>query len=166
MVFRDYPGQYHGTNATKEEKDFVATVLSQSAAVLIPIDAPALMEENSKYHEGLNRPQQIKDLFKRAYKNLDSPRLIIFAPVKCEKYLQDEKTAKELSRRVCEGYGGLLEYLESEQLSPWIASVVTPVQTVGGLVFSRIEPDETGIPEFYFRKTRHDAKYQQFQIPT
>lgn len=126
---------------------------------MIPIDAPALMEEKGRYHERINRPQQIKDLFKKAYKDLDSPRLIILAPVKCEKYLQDEKTAKELARRVDEGYKVLLEYLNSEKLSPWIASVITPVQTVGGLVFSRIEPDENGTPDFYFRKVRHDAKY-------
>jgi hypothetical protein len=159
LIFRDYPGQYHRTNATKEEKDFVTTVLSQSAAVLIPIDAPALMEENGKYHESINRPQQIKDIFKKAYKNLASPRLIIFAPVKCEKYLKDEKTAKELSERVVKGYEGLLEYLKSENLSPLIASVITPIQTVGGLIFSRIELDEKDSPEFYFRKIRHDAKY-------
>jgi hypothetical protein len=159
LVFRDYPGQYHNTNATKEEKDFVKTVLSQSAAVLIPIDAPALMEEDGKYHESINRPQQIHDLFKKAYQNLAEPRLIIFAPVKCEKYLQDEKTAKELSKRVREGYEGLLAYLKSESLSPWIASVITPIQTVGGLTFSRIEPDEKGSPEFIFRKIRSDAEY-------
>ncbi|MGC1525687.1 MAG: hypothetical protein WA783_06515 [Phormidesmis sp.] len=159
LVFRDYPGQYHGANATKEEREFVTTVLSQSAAVLIPIDAPALMEEKGKYHDSLNRPQQIKDLFKRAYKNLDSPRLVILAPVKCEKYLKDEKAAKELARRVSEGYEGLLEYFKSEKLSHRIASVITPIQTVGGLVFSRIEIDEKGEPDFYFRKIRHDAKY-------
>lgn len=159
LVFRDYPGQYHNATASKEEREFVTTVLSQSAAVLIPIDAPALMEEKGRYHDSLNRPLQIKDIFKRAYKNLDSPRLVIFAPVKCEKYLKDEKTAKELARRVSEGYEGLLDYFKSEKLSDRIARVITPVQTVGGLVFSRIEPDEDNEPDFYFRKIRHDAVY-------
>lgn len=159
LVFRDYPGKYHNPNATKEEQNFVETVLRQSAAVLIPIDAPALMEEKGKYHDRVNRPQQIKDTFKKAYRNLDSPKLVIFAPVKCEKYLQNENTAKELSRRVREGYAELLEYLQSENLRPWIASVITPVQTVGGLVFSRIEPDEAGKPDFYFRKINYESEY-------
>lgn len=159
LVFRDYPGTYHNTNATKEQQSFVETVLRESAAVLIPIDAPALMEEKGKYHDRLNRPQQIKDAFKKAYRNIDSPKLIIFAPVKCEKYLQSEDTAKELSRRVKEGYAELLEYLQSENLKSWIASVITPIQTVGGLVFSRIEPDEAGTPDFYFRKINYRAEY-------
>jgi len=159
LSFRDYPGDYHAKDATKEERAYVNTILKQSAAVLIPIDAPALMEEKGRYHEELNRPQQIKDIFKASYKGLDSPKLVIFAPVKCEKYLQDETAARELSRRVSEEYKGLLEYLKSEGLRPWIASVITPVQTVGGLIFSRIEPDKDGIPEFYFRQIRHGAEY-------
>ena len=157
LNFRDYPGGYH--EGTEQEKAFVRTLLSQSAAVLIPIDAPALMEENGKYHEEKNRPQQIHDIFKKAYQSLDSPKLIIFAPVKCEKYLKDEKTAKELSNRICEEYEGLIRYFKSERLSPLIATVITPVQTVGSLIFSRVELDEVGTPNFYFRKIKHDAKY-------
>ncbi len=159
LVFRDYPGQYHNANAPKEQQNFVETVLRQSAAVLIPIDAPALMEEGGKYHDRLNRPQQIKDIFKKAYRDIDSPKLVIFAPVKCEKYLQTEDAVKELTRQVKQGYAELLDYLQSENLKPWIASVITPVQTVGGLVFSRIEPDEDGTPDFYFRKINYRAEY-------
>lgn len=159
LVFRDYPGSYHSKNATKEERTFVTTLLRESAAVLIPIDAPALMEEKGRYHEKLNRPQQIKDIFKTTYKNIDSPRLVILAPVKCEKYFQNESSARELSRRIREEYEGLLGYLKSEELSPWIASVITPIQTVGGLIFSRIELDEDGAPDFYFRKISHAAEY-------
>ena len=159
LVFRDYPGKYHTTTATKEEREFVGKALRDSAAVLIPIDTPALMEEKGKYHDRLNRPQQIKDAFKKAYKNIDSPRLIILAPVKCEKYLENKNTAKELSRRVKEGYSELIEYLESEKLKRHIASVITPIETVGGLVFSRIELGEDNIPSFYFRKKNYEAEY-------
>jgi len=159
LNFRDYPGGYHQATATPEEKSFVKDVLKQSVAVLIAIDASALMEENGKYHEKVNRPQQMKDLFNAAYQDLDSPRLIIFAPVKCEKYLRDEKTASELLERVRCGYANLVGHFSSEKLSPWIVSVITPVQTVGSVIMTRIEPDATGAPHFYFRKTRHDAEY-------
>jgi GTPase SAR1 family protein len=159
LTFRDYPGQYHGKNAKKEEREFVTNVLNKSVAVLIPIDSPSLMEQNGEYHERVNRPQQIKDIFKKAYTDLDSPRLIIFAPVKCEKYLEDEKTAKELSRRVIEEYKGLIDYFKSESLSSLTALVITPVQTVGNVVFSRIELNNENEPKFYFRKTKYNAKY-------
>ena len=110
-------------------------------------------------YEKINRPQQIKNLFNAAYQDLDSPRLVIFAPVKCEKYLKTEASAKELVEQVRKGYENLLNHFNSEKLNPWIVSVITPVQTVGSVVFSRIDLDVQNQPHFYFRKTRHDAFY-------
>jgi hypothetical protein len=40
-----------------------------------------------------------------------------------------------------------------------VACVVTPVQTVGTVVFSRIEQRNNN-PHFHFRKISHDAEYQ------
>ncbi len=157
--FRDYPGTYHESTASTAERKFVKELLSQSAAVLIAIDAPALMERNGKYHDKINRPDQIKDLFRLAYENLDSPRLVIFAPVKCEKYLRDERSTIELLNRVRQGYNRLINYFNAETLSPNIVSVITPVQTVGSVVFSRLEVDDNNNPRFFFRKIRHDAQY-------
>ena len=159
MRFRDYPGAYHAAKASLEEKKFVKELLSQSAAVLIAIDAPALMERNGKYHDKINRPEQIKDLFKVAYQDLESPRLVIFAPVKCEKYLRDGKSTQELSEGVRQGYNRLINYFNAETLTPHIVSVITPVQTVGSVVFSRLEVDDNNNPQFFFRKIRHDAQY-------
>ncbi len=157
--FRDYPGGYHESTASGSERKFVKELLSESAAVLIAIDAPALMERNGKYHNQINRPDQIKDLFRLAYQDLDSPRLVIFAPIKCEKYLRNKKSTQELIDRVKEGYDRLINYFNAEQLSPHIVSVVTPVQTVGSVVFSRLEVDEDNNPRFFFRKVKHDAEY-------
>lgn len=159
LRFRDYPGGYHETKASAEEKQFVQNLVRESVAVLIAIDAPALMEQKGKFHEKINRPQQMKDLIKNAYQDLESPRLVILAPVKCEKYLKNDKTTKELLDRVREAYEGLLNHFNSEALSPWIVCVITPVQTVGSVIFSRLELDHNGHTHFYFRKTRHDAIY-------
>lgn len=159
LHFRDYPGGYHAAKATPQEKEFVKSLLENSVAVLIAIDAPALMEQRGKYHERINRPQQIKDLIKQAYQDLNSPRLVIFAPVKCEKYLKNDQSTKDLINNVRQGYASLISYFNSENLSPWITNVITPVQTVGSVVFSRLEVDEHHIPHFYFRKVRHDAQY-------
>jgi hypothetical protein len=159
LHFRDYPGGYHGTKASPREKEFVKNLLQNSVAVLIAIDAPALMEQRGKFHERINRPQQIKDLIKQAYQDLNSPRLVIFAPVKCEKYLKNSQSTKALVNNVRQGYASLLNHFNSEQLSPWITSVITPVQTVGSVVFSRLEVDSNNLPHFYFRKVRHDAQY-------
>lgn len=160
--FQDYPGGYHESSTSSEDKNRVKELLGNSVAVLIAIDAPALMEEKGKLHEQINRPQQITSFFKSAYQELNSPRLVIFAPVKCEKYLKDENSAQELLNKVKEGYSGLINYFDSEEVTPWMVSVVTPVQTLGNVVFSRIEYRDEGdqkYPCFYFRKVRPDAQY-------
>jgi Double-GTPase 2 len=159
LSFQDYPGGYHTAKTSPERREFVNKLLKDCVAVLIAVDAPALMEQNGKWHEMINRPSQMRDLFKNAYQELESPKLIIFAPVKCEKYLQDEASAKELLLRIKNGYANLIDLLNSESLRTKIATVVTPVQTVGSVVFSRIEMNGNNTPHFTFRKTSHDAEY-------
>lgn len=154
LVFRDYPGEY-----IKVEQDFVKKLLRESHAVLIAIDSPALMEEHGKYNQRVNRPQHIKDFFNHAYQNLEGPRLVILAPIKCEKYLQKEESREKLLNTVQDSYSNLINHFKSEDLRNKIAVVITPVQTVGSVIVSRIEPDESGTPHFYFRKLRHDSKY-------
>lgn len=158
LHFQDYPGEYLSAKSSREDKERVDNFVRESAAVAIAIDTPALMEKNSQWHDTINKPQQITNLFQRAYRELDSPRLVILAPVRCEKYMQSEKSSEELVRRIETGYGRLLDLLRSESLLPKVAVVVTPVQTVGTVVFSRIETID-GKPLFIFRKISHDAQY-------
>ena len=51
--------------------------------------------------------------------------------------------------------------MSSDLLRPWVVTVVTPIQTVGTVIFSRIEfkDGDKKNPHFYFHKTSHDAKY-------
>jgi hypothetical protein len=158
LHFQDFPGDYLGINATDENREFVKNLLMKSVAVIVAIDAPALMEANGKWHDKINRPQQITHLFQSVYQDLKTPRLVILAPVRCEKYMQDATSANALLKRIKDKYANLLNLFSSEALLPWVVSVVTPIQTVGTVVFSHIETVD-GRPHFYFHKTSHDAEY-------
>jgi GTPase SAR1 family protein len=158
LNFRDYPGGYHLAKATPDKKEFIKDLLKECVAVLIAIDAPALMELRGRWNELINRPQQITDIFRTAYQDLDSPRLVIFAPVRCEKYMQTERSSLELIQRIKEEYRGLFDLFSSGALLPNVVTVITPVQTVGSVVFSRIDTKD-GLPHFRFRKIGHDARY-------
>ncbi|AFZ56334.1 hypothetical protein H6G54_10960 [Anabaena cylindrica FACHB-243] len=158
LNFQDYPGEYHGSKSPREEKERIENFVNESAAVIIAIDTPALMEKNGQWHDSINKPQMITNIFQRAYRELDSPRLVILAPVRCEKYLQNEQSISELMNQVKIGYTKLLEDFNTEALLPKVAVIVTPVQTVGSVHFSRIEMNGNN-PLFIFRKTSHDAKY-------
>lgn len=158
LNFQDYPGEYHGSKSSREEKERIENFVKESAAVIIAIDTPALMEKNGQWHDSINKPQMITNIFQRAYRELDSPRLVIFAPVRCEKYLQNEQSISELMNQVKLGYSKLIEDFKTEALISKLAVIITPVQTVGSVHFSRIEMLGNN-PLFIFRKTSHDAKY-------
>ncbi|CAD5949390.1 hypothetical protein NO108_02823 [Planktothrix rubescens] len=161
LKFEDYKGGYlGGKNISDQEK--IQDILNKSGILLIVIDTPALIEKKGRYHDLINRPQQIKDFIARAFQELKEPRLIIFVPIKCETYLKNEQSKKELLRRVREGYSTLLGFLNSDLVYPWVASVITPVQTVGTVVFSDMDVIKEGgkeYPHFKFHKIYHDAQY-------
>lgn len=159
--FQDYPGGYH-----RDKETYIKEQLTQCVAVLIAIDATALMEEDGRWHEYINRPQQILELFEKTYNDLDSPKLIILAPIKCETYMRNKELANKLRRTVRERYASLLSHFRANALLPKVAVVMTPVQTVGSVVFSRIEVIERVVegkveqePQFFFHKLNSSDKY-------
>ena len=154
LIFQDYPGEYLDNNP-----QFVKQAMTDCIAVLIAIDAPALMEARSRWNEMINKPKQITNFFQKTYVDLEEPKLIIFVPVRCEKYLQNEQDANTLLHRIKDKYKDLLDIFSSENLRNKVACVVTPVQTVGTVVFSRIEERDKK-PHFHFRKISHDAEYK------
>lgn len=163
IQFQDYPGGWIDTKNKDEDEDKdkikkVKTLIRESAAIVVPIDAARLMEKDGKYHNKYNKPDRINDLLKTVYENLDFPRLVILAPVKCEKYMQDDPS--KLFKRVKEGYTEVLNRLNSEKLLPKVAVVITPVQTVGNIIFSRIEENEDDQPMFCYRRCSPDESYQ------
>jgi Double-GTPase 2 len=158
LNFHDFPGNYLQSGATPENKKFVKDLLTESAIIIITIDTPALMERGGKWHDSINRPQQIANLFQTVYRDIQSPKLVILVPVRCETYLRDSKTANLLTKNIKEKYSQLLNFLSSPSLLPWVVAIITPVQTVGNVVFSNIE-EVDGQARFYFRKNSHDAEY-------
>ena len=158
LLFRDYPGGYVSSKDPAERK-FVQNLLTECAAVIIAIDTPAMMELKGKWHALRNKPDEITKLFKTAYGKLEEPKLVIFAPVKCETYVQDEESANKLEERIQKEYAPLLEYFQAPGLRDKVAVVVTPVQTVGCVVFLRIEVENMNRPRFWFAKTSYDAQY-------
>ncbi|CAD5964805.1 hypothetical protein [Planktothrix agardhii] len=163
LNFQDYCGDYLNANAKLSDQETVQNLINESVIILIAIDAPALMEAKGQYNHLINRPQQIKNILAKAFEDIKEPRLVILAPIKCEKYLQNEKSTRELLRRVKDEYANLLGFLSSELLIPWVVTVVTPVQTVGTVVFSHIDVIKEGgkkYPHFKFHKNHIHEKYR------
>lgn len=168
LRFTDPAGEYFNLNATQKQKDYVKEQLLKCDAVIIPIDATALMEKKTgrvsysevgTWHEEKNDPERITTLLKDAYAGLTVPRLVILAPVKCETYMRTYQDAENLLQHVQIGYQKLLNFLKSDGLFGKVAVVVTPVQTVGNAVFSYHKTDDQGFTKFYYNKTEIKAPY-------
>lgn len=124
--------------------------VAQSAVILIAIDAPALMEgitsahDFGTFHEAVNLP----DLVFEHIKNADTymrehlkkgeqmaPKIILFVPLKCEKYYYEKSPLIGMSvLRDCikEGYKDLFTFFENH-LEYTVA--ITPILTLGDVVF-------------------------------
>jgi Double-GTPase 2 len=159
LHFQDYPGGWIQNRATPEQMDEVVKFLVESVAILIPIDATAIMERNGKYHELVNLPTTVTALIKKSYQDLTSPRLIILAPVKCEKYMKDQESTQKLLVEIQDQYQQLIQFFNASTLRSNIAVVVTPIQTVGNVIFLKLKEDEYGEPNFCFCRTGINARY-------
>jgi hypothetical protein len=170
LMFTDPSGEYFKLGAAQDQKEYVKQQLNECDAVVIPIDATALMQKkNGKvkeheigdWHEEKNTPKRITALLKNAYASLTAPRLIILAPIKCETYMRTPKDANDLLNHVKLGYRQLLDFFKSDELFNKVAVVVTPVQTIGNVTFAYWTPDpeQPGFTKFEYYKTPIDAPY-------
>lgn len=158
LRFVDYPGEYHSAAAPSPDRERALRLVRESRVVLLAIDTPALMEEEGRWNEMINRTQQITGLFRQAYQDLREPRLVIFAPVKCEKYVNNPQCAVMLRERLKQEYQSLLRLLGSEALTDKVVAVITPIQTVGSVKFISIEVEDNQ-PHFYYRRIHPEASY-------
>ncbi len=169
LRFTDPSGEYFNMVATDTQKEYVKERLNQCDAVVIPIDATALMQnkkgrvshtEVGTWHEEKNNPQRITQLLKDAYTSVASPRLVILAPIKCETYMQNSRSAEDLLDHIKMGYQELLNFLSSPGLKDQVSVVVTPVETIGNVVYRYHKTDENGVTNFYYNKAPINAPYK------
>ena len=162
IVFEDFPGGYVSSSSTEQEKKYVKDLIEQCGAVVIVVDAPYLMEEEGKWHQMRNRPMQITEWFKEAYIEdavSNVPRLVLFVPVKVERYVRNG-SMDILLERLNKGYESLFNLFKLDGIKENVSVVVTPVQTVGGVEFQEFkeQPDKQ-LPVPVFFRTQPGSEY-------
>jgi GTPase SAR1 family protein len=156
LTFRDFPGGYLQTERQKV-KDWV----KESDVIIIPIDTPSLLEEDSIYNEDANAPEKLYDIFKSIKGSFETKnRLVIFVPLKGEKYLDGKLYfTNGIRDRLEKEFSNLIGLFKSKALKDKIALVITSIQTIGDIKFSMIEQDSKGRPLFVYKKKKFGAKY-------
>lgn len=139
----DSSGQFDHVDQINQIYDQVCS----SQIILITVDTPRLMDELEHVFEDdpeysrYNRIREITMIVKKALMTHRDRRLVMFVPLKCEKYY-NENRMKEVNRAVKDGYNELFEFLDEEGISNCTAPAIVPVMTLGGAEFSCF--DESG----------------------
>lgn len=129
--FTDFPGSWLEDPTTEKE---VVQIGSQADVLLLPIDSPSLVEKNGRHHETINMPNQILRLASQIESKARDgrPRLVVLAPIRCEKYVASGQHPQKLTERVREAYAATIHVFDRTKT----AVVITPIQTIGCLQFS------------------------------
>jgi GTPase SAR1 family protein len=156
LVFKDFPGGYLET-----ERKTVKAWIKESDVIIIPIDTPSLIEKNSIYNEEANAPEKLYDIFKSIKGSFEEKnRLILFVPLKSEKYLDGNLYFTNSIRDLIEReFSNLISLFKSESLKDKTSLVITSIQTIGDIKFSMVEKDIQNRPVFVYKKKGFGSKY-------
>lgn len=142
LELQDYPGEY-----VKLYPDTVKKYIDESHAIIVAIDTPHMMECDGRYNEGKNFPTLITNFFKETLNASSEEKLIMLVPLKCEKYYHEDRI-NEVTDRVREIYRDLIRFLKDKGnkngMEGKFACVITPIQTVGQIVFDNFQQLSNG----------------------
>lgn len=148
--FIDYPGEWLGD---KEHRSDVLECMSKSQAIIIAIDTPHMMEESGRFNDYRNFCYRIQEMLKMALEEDCGEKLVLFVPLKCERYLEEAKM-EEVRDKTEESYKELIRYFNRSPKKYEVA--ITPIFTLGGAIFSHFERD---------KETRKIKINEKFNIP-
>lgn len=144
VEFTDIPGEQMESDLQAEGSTVVERYM-KSNVIIVAVDSPALMEGRERddvgeFHRMVNIPDSIYNVISVAdcrireqltKKQKMGPKMILFVPLKCEKYYH-EGMMDELNRRIKSGYGNVFSFLE---ICPEYTVAITPILTLGDIVF-------------------------------
>lgn len=142
--FIDYPGEWLDDKSKCEK---LQSYMKKSRIIIVAIDSPYLMEELPEkeesavgvYNDKRNYSLRISNMLKGL--ELTDTRMILFVPLKCEKYYHANKMT-ELRERIKSAYKEVFNYIKGNEKYFQIA--ITPILTMGGAEFSRFKRNDNG----------------------
>lgn len=142
LVFHDIAGEDVGSDDT-------AALIQKSGVLLIAVDTVHLMEENGAYSSVFHKPSVIKNAIARAGFTADTkkmePKMVLFVPLKCEKYYKEGRLQEVVEQIQGEkGFKSLIDYLKSPNFQDRITVAVTPILTMGAVAFDSFGRGEDG----------------------
>lgn len=143
--FIDYPGEWVQDKAHLPE---LHELIKESHVFLIAIDTPHLMEQIrgeeqdgiGMYNDKHNRSSMISGLLKNELKADSEGKMILFVPLKCEKYKATNQMPL-VKHKVKISYRELIDHLNNQYSNVPCTMAVTPIYTFGTVEFKRFKRD-------------------------
>lgn len=140
--FIDFPGEWLQHDEHSVE---LKSIVASSSVILVAIDTPYLMEEApnessnaiGKYNNSRNRTGVICDFLKELELN-DKGKMVLFVPLKCERYLHDNKM-NLVNQRVHTAYKVFFDYINNEYNRTKCTVAITPIFSFGTIEFARFK---------------------------
>jgi len=140
LRFTDGPGELLATSGPMREA--LDAAVRASGILLVAVDSPVLMEAEQQHNDRVNQPELVMEFIRDALAE-GGQRLVVIVPLKCEKYVASVAGARELRDAVKERYETLIKNIADlpvRQDKAAAGVVLTSVETVGSMRFSRFEP--------------------------
>lgn len=137
LNFMDFPGEWL---TSYERQDELQKMMDKSQIILITIDTPHMVEDIEeatgvgKFHSEFNRVSEITRFFRNTFQDSKQERMVLFVPLKCEKYYYRNKMDM-VSRTLKTGYSELLNYLANDEIRELCTVGIVPILTIGGAEF-------------------------------
>lgn len=149
LTFLDFPGGWIN-DGNREHKEAYQQALTDSSAVILPIDAVVLMETPTDLARWRNRYLQIERIKTfvehwakhRAVAKHKDPALLVLAPVKCESYFADnggdDDRSEELRNKTYEVYRDVIDAYRNEY-GRGNEVLYAPVDTIGCIELEEVD---------------------------
>lgn len=135
LEFVDVPGEWMRANVDEHKK--LVEIVEATDVFVIAIDTPFLMNADEDVNSVYNRVNEITQAMTKL--KIQSPadlKQIILCPVKCEKWVKNGDF-NQVVEKVKLAYRNLINRWVT---CPEVTIQIMPIQTVGGLVCSRLLP--------------------------
>lgn len=134
LDFIDVPGEWMTANS-EGHSDLLEEV-KRTDVFLIAIDTPMLMEAPGYLSKKYNRIKAIQSVLDDGnLLNDGEKKLIVFCPIKCEKWVQQGRT-NDVINKIRTAYADII----NTWMVPEIDILIIPVQTAGGIEFAKQLP--------------------------
>lgn len=134
--FTDIPGSMLSTYSPHYE--MIQNNVKENDVIIIGIDTPYLMECDERIAMEVNRIYEITNIIRNIYfdcNDAKSAKMVIFTPVKCEKWVKENRV-DEVNDRIKNLYSPLINILSD---SKYVSVCIIPIQTIGNIEFVEME---------------------------